>query len=304
MGFANVFKRDYGDFVQYRIFQYPFESEEFSDYVDDTVWNEFTDCNYSWEEILAGKAPEVGRFFHEREKKNNKNINLSDEDIAKIAAFEKKRAINNSIKRSKDKIYDYAQANKWEYMATFTFKDGSCPYPYPDNPREFDENMKVIKKWFNNIMNRKYKDTEKKLKYILIPELGESSGRFHAHALLANCEKLNIENSGKMDPSGNEIYNLLDWKKGFSTLVPIYENYGACNYILKYITKQVAYVSSGRSRYLHSANLEKAKVEKMYLTEKEKEKLLFSSMVSPELMYYKTITNELGQQITYLAIKK
>lgn len=301
---VNAFCRDYGDFVQYRIFDREFREREVSDYVE-TDWSEFQDTIYSWDDVLNGVAvsephccyispKEWRRIFLEK---------MTPEERENHLIAEKHRSFNNSVKRTKDKIYDYAQCNKWDYMATFTFKNGACPYPYPEDPGQFDQNMKVIKKWFNNIVTRYYEGIEDKLKYLVIPELGGKTGRFHFHALMANCGPLDLLPGGR-DHDDRQIYNLKQWKKGFSTLKPVYDNFGACNYILKYITKQVAFVSSGRSRYLHSSGLETVKVEKLSLSEEEKKELIYGSVADSKTMYVKTITSEFGQTITYIAKKK
>ena len=52
------------------------------------------------------------------------------------------------------------------------------------------------------------------------------------------------------------IYNLLDWKLGFSTCIPIDENYQrTCNYITKYITKDSQKIFG--KWYLSSRNIQK-----------------------------------------------
>lgn len=77
----------------------------------------------------------------------------------------------------------------------------------------------------------------KDLKYLLVPEL-HKSGRIHFHALM--CGNLTLVESGHYDKALRTIYNVIDWKYGFTTAVKIDGCYEAmCKYITKYITKDL-----------------------------------------------------------------
>lgn len=316
MNGVNVISRDYGDFIQYRIFDYVIKPHGVNnnDYgVNDEYFeelqinDEFQDFDYSWNDICDGVAPtsSVAHWETGKEIKEKWFESLSDEEKEQFRRNEKRRALNNSVKRSKDKVFEYAQCNKWEFMVTFTFDDKSIPFPYPENPQEFDSDMKVVKQWFQNIQTKYYGGlvSEEKLKYLIVSELGESTGRFHVHGLLANCGRLGFV-PARVDKDGRQIYNLIQWKKGFSTAKKIYENFGACAYILKYITKQVALVSSGRSRYLHSANLNTCVIDKQLLDKDQLQKLIFEKMSDPKMIYCKSVKNELGAVVNYISVKK
>ena len=84
--------------------------------------------------------------------------------------------------------------------------------------------------------------------YVLIPEYhkrkkGEDRPALHMHGL-CNLGAVQIERAlsengrGLTDDEGRPIYNVLDWKWGFSTCVPLDGEYErAVNYVAKYITK-------------------------------------------------------------------
>lgn len=145
------------------------------------------------------------------------------------------------MKRAVDKIYDLAFQNEWNYFMTITI-----------DPEQFDsKDIKEVYKRLRNWLSDRVK--LKGLKYLLIPEQHKNGG-IHAHALINDCFKL--EHSGRYLYSGKAykaetlqkkgidisllkpVYNVPEWKYGFSTAIPVDGNPArlAC-YITKYITK-------------------------------------------------------------------
>ena len=122
---------------------------------------------------------------------------------------------------------------------------------------------KKLSKWLGHQVERKG------LKYLLIPEQHKNGG-IHAHALINDCFKL--EHSGRYLYSGKAykaetlqkkgidinllkpVYNVPEWKYGFSTAIPVDGNPArlAC-YITKYITKDCKKIFG--KYYLSSRNL-------------------------------------------------
>ena len=77
----------------------------------------------------------------------------------------------------------------------------------------------------------------KNLKYLVIPE-HHKDGAIHMHGLISGDIKL--IDSGKTDTSGHTIYNMPDWRYGFSTAIETYGDVENCaKYITKYITKDL-----------------------------------------------------------------
>lgn len=135
----------------------------------------------------------------------------------------------DNIKRAKDKINDIAMLNDFKYFVTFTFNDKIV------NAKDYDRSIKVLKKWLDNMVQRN------ELLYLLVPEL-HKSGRIHFHALMSG--KLTLVDSGHKDNAQRIIYNVANWKYGFSTAVEISGEYVAiCRYITKYITKDLTKIT-------------------------------------------------------------
>ena len=170
---------------------------------------------------------------------------------------------SDSLKRAKDKIFDIVFENDWKYFITITF-----------NGKDFDRNdpatvFKKLKKWLDNKVQRNG------LKYILVPEYHKKGG-IHCHALINDCDLI-FEDSGTrlvkgynkplkiytIDKLGIDttdlkiVYNIKNWKYGFSTAI---ETYGSPSqlafYITKYITKDCKKIFG--KFFLSSKNLKRS----------------------------------------------
>lgn len=169
----------------------------------------------------------------------------------------RKEERTDHMKTAVDRIYDIAFQNEWDYFLTITID------PEQFDSKDVKEVYKKLSKWLNN------KQQRKGLKYLLIPEQHKNGG-IHAHALINDCFKL--EHSGRYLYSGKAykaetlqkkgidinllkpVYNVPEWKYGFSTAIPVDGNPArlAC-YITKYITKDCKKIFG--KYYLSSRNL-------------------------------------------------
>lgn len=159
---------------------------------------------------------------------------LSDDQIAR----NRSRSLSNSIKRTKDSIINISRSvSDWKYFVTFTFS--------PDFVDRYDYSAvsKLMSRFLNNI-SHKFDN----LKYIVVPEL-HKDGAFHFHGLFSD---LNCSFSGHYTSSGDHIFNVSDFPYGFSTATVVRSVNSSCGYIIKYISKDLASVSSGKRRYWYS----------------------------------------------------
>ena len=158
-------------------------------------------------------------------KKTNNKINLS------------------SLQRTKTTISDYTLSNSFDLFCTFTVN--------PDKLDSFDIDLcKKKMSWWLNYQRKLFPD----LMYIGVSEK-HLSGRLHFHFLLKNF-KGKLTNSGKIDEKGNIIYNIQNWKWGFSTATEIKSIEKTASYIKKYITKELI-TENNKKRYFYSNNLKK-----------------------------------------------
>lgn len=161
---------------------------------------------------------------------------------------EKKESLRISANRTKNTIYYLARSNVWEWFVTFTLdKEKVDRYDYL-------ELSKKVRKTLNNLKSRVAPD----LYYLIVPEQHED-GAWHFHGLIGGCAGLVFSDSGKYDDGGNKIYNLDDYKLGWSYATMIRDTARASSYICKYISKDMCGSISGRNRYWVSKNLNRAK---------------------------------------------
>lgn len=152
---------------------------------------------------------------------------------------------DDSVKRAKDKVFDIVYLNPWDYFITITFSDEFV------NRQSEKEVMKKLISWLRNQVYRKG------LKYILVPEYHKNGG-IHCH-MLCNDVFTMLDSGTKtykgfkkpmkdstarfkgLDPGiGRTVYNIKEWKLGFSTAIKCYGNQSQLSYyITKYITKDI-----------------------------------------------------------------
>ncbi len=190
------------------------------------------------------------RFYRNRVVKGKEKNNLPvDPDVIYQPVPRTEDAIQHSLQtssnRTKNKIYDYARANAWEWFLTFTFSpDKVCRDDYTAI-------SKAMANWIKSVKRQIAPD----LKYLIVPELHSDGKCFHFHGILADCGGLDFAESGHTTQDGETIYNLTSYDLGFTTATKIKDTFRISSYICKYITKDLCAVSKGRQRYWASKNL-------------------------------------------------
>lgn len=160
----------------------------------------------------------------------------------------KEHSLYSSLNRTRSALYMYARQCNWEYFITLTYSPDMI-----ENRYDFSLCMKKCSRWIRNCQNRKAKE----LLYLLVPEQ-HKDGAWHIHGLLCNTAGLTFTDSGKRY-DGKIVYNLDDWKLGFSTATKVTDTYKVSNYITKYITKDLCAVTPGKQRYFVSKSIPKPK---------------------------------------------
>jgi hypothetical protein len=158
-----------------------------------------------------------------------------------------KRVRQDSFKRSKNKIFEIASANEWNYMVTFTV-DG-------DKVNRYDREAvkKAFSAWLYDMSKRKG------LKALIIPEYHKDKA-IHFHGLINDSLKMVHSGTYKIEGSKSpvrlstlkkkgltvdgetvkDVYNVEDYKLGFSTAVRLDGNATrVAFYMTKYCTKDL-----------------------------------------------------------------
>lgn len=177
--------------------------------------------------------------------KNNKHNGTST-----LEQLERYKALR--VYKRKEEIRDLAYENacikQWDYFVTLTFDD------FLVNGYSHEEVQRNLVKWLNN-----QKKQNPGMRYILVPEL-HKSGRIHFHGLFSDVPnwKLKEARSPKTNKiiykNGSKIFNLVNYKLGYTTVSEIKDMERVCFYITKYITKELLNLNN-KKNYWHSKNL-------------------------------------------------
>lgn len=150
-------------------------------------------------------------------------IRKEDEEEKDRREYDLTNPREDNVKRAKDKIFDIAFMNDWEYMVTLTL-----------DPKQIDrydakEINKRVGKWLKNQVQRK------DLRYLIVPEYHED-GAIHFHGFFKG--NMTYLDAHRVDKQGRKVWNIKDWRFGWSTAVRLDDNrIRVAKYITKYITK-------------------------------------------------------------------
>ena len=162
-------------------------------------------------------------------------------------------SVKRSLNRTRTKIADLIACNDFEWFGTFTFGHKWCPNPCPktkDECKRFDDDF--VRKKLAQFLNHEQRDTGK-FPYLIVPER-HKSGALHFHGLFKGYQG-ELKNSGVLDPTGRQVYNMTRFNGiGFSNFSRIENVKATANYCRKYITKTLA-EEKNRRRYWHSKGL-------------------------------------------------
>lgn len=141
------------------------------------------------------------------------------------------RAMSVSRARARAAVRDIALCNRFTHFFTWTL-DASLIDRY-----DADEVKRRVTSTLKNLGYRKG------FRYVIVPEF-HKDGAIHFHGLCilgsVRIEAASNPYTGQpiITERGQQVYNMADWTLGFSSCIPIDENYErTCNYIVKYLSK-------------------------------------------------------------------
>lgn len=192
------------------------------------------------------------------------------------SSVERKKVDN--MKRAVQVVYNIAKSNEFDYFVTFTFN------PQVVDSFDYDSCVFAVRQWMD--CNRK-----RGIKWLIVPEQHDS-GRYHFHALVQGQLRLqNAVNSKTgmpmMDKAGRPIYNVGDYKWGFTTATVIGDRKRTASYIAKYLSKDIT-VPKGRKRYWASYGLDRPEEELQMMNDWS-----FAELVA-QSRFFKDTTNDWG----------
>ena len=148
-----------------------------------------------------------------------------------------------SIQRSRRMMSMYARAIKWDWFVTLTFA--------PDRTDRYDYRTcsRKLMNWLKYLRKTKAPD----IKYLLVYE-PHVDGAWHIHGLMADAGGLDFFDSGHIR-SGRTVYNLTDWRYGYTACTCVQDTYRVSAYIVKYLVKTDIRLDRWQHRYIVSRNL-------------------------------------------------
>jgi len=151
-----------------------------------------------------------------------------------------------SIRRTRTTIQDIVLSNEFDFFSTFTFAQ---------DRDDIDKCKRKMSHWLHE-MQRKGK-----IKYLIVPEFHKDKKAIHFHAITAGSLGPLVYTGLKRNK--RDIYNILDYKYGYSTAVMIENPEQVSSYIRKYITKDMIQFKN-KSRYWCSTGLQRPEVDTLW----------------------------------------
>ena len=198
-------------------------------------------------------------------------------------AKNQEKSVRQAINRAKEQIHGYVMANNWDYWATQTF-----------NPKTIDRyNLDEIVRRYNqklwDLRRRKYPE----LKWLIVPEQ-HKDGAWHLHKFITGIPADKVVYSGydyfnKKKTFSRRIYNWVDMiDYGFNDYLYIgdcnsLERFKMANYVMKYITKELAQKRFNKKMYWSSRGLKKPTITNTLTFKKD---IMSTGVIISQSQYY------------------
>lgn len=211
----------------------------------------------------------------------NQKIKHTTYDVVKGFSNSRKKSKNTSIEeleyqryknlyKSKQNLIDLAFHNSmitpWEYFFTLEFNSNEIDY------KNYNLVSQLLSKFLDNL-----KHQNPNMRYVIVPELHPKSGGVHFHGLFSDVPNLKLKearnphNNRCIYKNGCKIYNITNYKYGYTTASKVKGQEQVSVYISKYMTKALIDLNF-KKRYWSSKNLERPNIVYAYFDE---EKLQF-----------------------------
>lgn len=181
----------------------------------------------------------------------NRPIFRKDEDVevhkpdSKLKAGAKEsegESFERAAKRAKRRLFDLAYCNRFDLFVTLTL-DKELVDRY-----DYKEIIKKLGVWLDHLVRRHG------FAYIFVPER-HKDGAIHFHGLVLD-KGLKLAYSGCRDKRGRMVFNVVNWRYGFTTAVRLKGDYvKVARYVTKYIGKGMDRGTIGGRYFLHGGDL-------------------------------------------------
>ncbi len=195
-----------------------------------------------------------------------KTSGIELDDIEYVRGQVNENKINESILRSKSKIFELAFCNPWDWFFTGTIN------PNKQDRTDLELFHKQLTQWLRNY-NRL---NNLNIKFLFVPEKHKDGKSWHIHGFiyglpvehLKQFQVGDVMGKGLADKvqKGDIVYNWLAYfnRFGFCDLEPIRNQEAVSKYVIKYINKELAnsVTELNAHTYYHSRGLKFAELKK------------------------------------------
>lgn len=208
--------------------------------------HEITFCEYMTRWGWKNSAKELG-------------LDIPDDD------YSENTDVLDKISRAKQQIFDIARSNHWDWMVTFTLSPDYC------DRSNYDDVVSLMRKWTHST-------TQRGIKWLLVPEFHKDENCYHFHGLIQGdlpvarahyppghrLEGKPMSYLSKRTGELRDVYNVSNFRYGWSTATMVTNSARASGYITKYMTKEtLSCVPKGKNRYIASKSLLRPTIEKV-----------------------------------------
>lgn len=208
------------------------------------------------------------------------------------------KSLRESVSRARQKIHGYIMANYWEYWATQTFNGQVI------NRYDLDDIVKRYGQKLRDLKRRKYPT----LQWLIVPEQHKDKA-WHFHMFMSGIPSDRVVYSGrdyynKKGQFVRRIYNWLDTiDYGFNDYIHIgdcepLERFKMANYVMKYITKDLAKARFNKKMYWSSRGLESPAVTNTFTYNLERSMSSTGIIITENSYYIKDVeTGEIFNKV-------
>lgn len=161
-------------------------------------------------------------------------------------------SVEVTARRARTKLQDYIECNPdLDLFVTLTLS------PDEVDRTDIKEITRKLKHYCDNRVRRRG------LKYVLVPEFHADHEAYHFHGLFNSAACWLVDSGHKHKTSNAPIYNLADWKIGFTTAIKVYgdSRTQVARYVGKYIVKQLDGGRIAGRYYYHGGDLQEPRYE-------------------------------------------
>lgn len=132
--------------------------------------------------------------------------------------------VERARRRAASKVRDLALCNDFRWFVTLTLDQQRV------DRYDMGAIMRKVNSWLDNAVRRWG------LRYVLVPER-HKDGAVHFHGFFSDA--VAAVDSGHKDSGGHAVFNLPQWRFGFTAAIELYGSYSsAVGYVCKYVRKQ------------------------------------------------------------------